>query len=79
LTLGKAPFSATFRPVLDDILRVFWARLTKRAQMGADLMPFSARERHQPRAGRNLSPLQSGELALMDFAPEYHYDTTFLG
>jgi hypothetical protein len=36
---GKAPFSATFGPFFDEILRVFSARFPKRAQMGADLTP----------------------------------------
>jgi hypothetical protein len=42
LALGKAPFSATFGSVFDDILRVFSASLPKRAQMGANLTPPSA-------------------------------------
>jgi hypothetical protein len=39
LALGKAPFSATFGPILDDILRVFSASFLEMAHMGPNATP----------------------------------------
>jgi hypothetical protein len=51
LALGKAPFSATFRPFFDGFLRVFSVSLRRRAQIGAIVTLKSADWEPRPIAG----------------------------
>jgi hypothetical protein len=51
-TLGKAPFSAIFRPVFADFLRVFSASWPIRSQMGANATTQSAAFEPRRRANR---------------------------
>jgi hypothetical protein len=63
-TLGKAPFSAIFRPVFARFLRVFSARWPIRAQMGAHAIPQSAGSSWAEMGGGQEKPLE-----LTNFGP----------